>query len=179
MRTTLRRLFTIAALTLTAVLAATTASAVLTARVGSDTERQHFITEDTVFTTGNAFWTNVPGATRRVIIGPGTRRMLDVRYTAESACTGPAAAGYCSVRIIVQYPSGFRQELDPADGTDFAFDSVSTSGDDDQWEAHAMERSSVWLRPGTYRVIVQATVVGGATQFWLDDWHLYVGVVAP
>ncbi len=179
MRTKLRRTFIVLAVLTAAVLAGTAAGAVLTARVGSQTERQHFITEGEAWATGNAFWTDVPGASRRVIIGPGNgRRLLDVRYTAESACTGPDAVGYCSVRIIVQYPSGFRQELNPASATDFAFDSVAIDGDD-QWEAHAIERTSNWLRAGTYRVRVQAAVVAGASEIRLDDWHLAVEVIRP
>ena len=77
-----------------------------------------------------ATFTNVTGAVRWVNIPAGTERMLDARYTAESACIG--AGGWCSVRIVVISPAGgVVTELDPASGADFAFDSAAGG---DNWE---------------------------------------------
>ena len=157
------------------LLIGTAAYAIVVGRHGTISEHQHFVHSTDEFTTTATSFTNVTGAARWVTIHPGTRRMLDARFTAESACFG--AGGWCSVRIVVINPAGgVVTELDPASGFDFAFDSA---GGGDRWEAHAMERTSPFLSAGTYRVRVQARVVAGATRIRLDDWTLAVEVIRP
>ena len=155
------------------VLIGTAAYAVVVGRQGTLSERQHFVHNTNAFTTTSAAFVTVPSAVRSVTVPSGTVRMLDARFTAESECVG--STGWCSVRIVVVTPSGAVVELDPAVGTDFAFDSASGS---DRWEGHAIERTSRFLGAGTYRVMVQTRVVG-ATRVRLDDWTLAVEVVRP
>lgn len=126
-------------------------------------------------------WQDVPGAKLNVTVPKGTDALLLIRFSAESYCasysygedSNSPASGYCPVRILV---NGVQAQ--PADGSDFAFDSTNMGNDYlGSWEAHAMER---WFfaDAGTYEVKVQATVrssVGAETlAFRLDDWILVV-----
>src|SRR5688500_10175732 len=63
----------------------TAATAVLAAATGSDTDRQIFLTENVAWSTSNAVYANVPGAARTIDVPFGRPRMVDVRFTAESA----------------------------------------------------------------------------------------------
>jgi hypothetical protein len=155
-------------------LVATAAYAIVVGRQGSVSERQTFIHSTDAFSTNSAVFTNVTSAVRSVTVPGGAVRMIDARFTAETQCVG--TRGYCAVRIVVVAPNGAVTELDPAAGADFAFDSAAGG---DTWEGHAMERTSRYLSPGTYRVRVQARVVSGATRVRLDDWSLAVEVIRP
>lgn len=154
------------------VLAGTAAHAVLTGGGGTYTDLQRYVNESNPWSTSAGAFVDVPGAATTITIPSGTRRMLDARYTAESQCGG---GGWCSVRIVVVRPNGSVLELYPQSGTDFAFD----SGSADNWESHAIERTSPYLPAGTYRVKVQAGVVAGATSLRLDDWTLAVERIRP
>lgn len=156
------------------VAVAVPASAVLTGRTGTFSERQHFLRQNDPWQTTSGTFVAVPTAAQAVSWTSGNR-LIDARFTAESQCAG--TSGWCSVRIVIVNASGVVTELQPASGTDFAFDS-SNSGGNDLWESHAIERSSYYLAPGSYRVLVQAAVVGSNT-LRLDDWHLAVEVVRP
>lgn len=160
----------VAALAMVAV--GTAAGAVLTGRSGTFSERQTFIRETDPWTTALPVWMNVPGAAAVVTVPRGTSRLIDARFTAESSCTG--SGGWCSVRIVAVNAGGGVTELEPASGTDFAFDTSSTT---DGWEGHAIERSSFFRLPGRHRVIVQARTNGPLLR--LDDWHLAVETVRP
>jgi hypothetical protein len=153
-------------------LIATTAYAVVVGRQGTVSERQTFVHNTSAFNTTSAVFTNVTSAVRSVTVPAGTVRMLDARFTAESQCVG--RRGWCAVRIVVVAPNGTVTELDPASGSDFAFDSAAGG---DTWESHAIERTSRFLSPGTYRVRVQTRVVSGASRVRLDDWSLAVEVI--
>jgi hypothetical protein len=155
------------------VLVGTAAQAVLTGVSGTQSDFQRYVNESNAWSTSAGAFVDVPGAATTVTIASGTRRMLDARFTAESQCTG--SGGWCSVRIVVVRPNGSLLELNPQSGTDFAFD----SGSADNWESHAIERTSPYLPAGTYRVKVQAGVVAGATSVRLDDWTLAVERVRP
>lgn len=170
-----RAAFIIAAVVV-GLLATTAASAVLTSRTGGYTDRQTFITESTAWSTASSSYTNVPGAAAAVFVPSGSSRLVNVRFTAESACSG--TVGWCTVRAILIYPTGAALELYPASGTDFAFDTADPASTD-IWESHAIERSSPWLPPGSYRLYIQTRTVSGAASIRLDDWHLAVGVVRP
>lgn len=149
------------------------AQAVLTGSSGSVTDQQRFVNENAPWSTAAAAFVDVPGAATTITIPSGTRRMIDARYTAESQCTG---GGWCSVRIVVVRPNGTVLELNPVSGNDFAFDSGAGA---DNWESHAIERTSSYLPAGSYRVKVQAGTVAGATQLRLDDWTLAVERIRP
>ncbi len=169
---------TLAAVTLAAVLGAglaTAASAVLTARTGTISERQTFMTETNAWATSSAAYVNVPGAAITFVVPSGTTRIVDTRFTAESQCTG--TSGWCTVRVVYFGPGGGPFELNPVVATDFAFDSSNPSGND-LWESHAIERSTYRLGAGTYRFVVQARVVG-ASSLRLDDWHFAGELVRP
>lgn len=153
--------------------AGTAAHAVLTGNSGTFTDQQRFVNETTAWSTGSAAFVDVPGATTTITIPSGQRRMIDARFTAESQCS---SSGWCSVRIVVIGPGGGLTELNPQAGTDFAFDSGSGS---DNWEGHAIERTSPYLPAGTYRVKVQAGTVAGASFVRLDDWTLAVERIRP
>ena len=155
-------------------LVATAAYAIVVGRTGTTSERQTFVHNTSAFSTTSGAFTNVTSAVRSVTISSGTVRMLDARFTAESQCVGNT--GWCSVRIVVVASNGAVTELDPASGSDFAFDSAAGG---DTWEGHAIERTSRFLSAGTYSVRVQARVVAGATRVRLDDWSLAVEVIRP
>ena len=157
----------------TLVLVGTAAQAVLTGVSGTQSDLQRYVNESTAWSTSAAAFVDVPGAATVVTVLRGQRRMLDARFTAESQCTG--SGGWCSVRIVVIRPNGSLLELNPQSGNDFAFD----SGGSDNWESHAIERTSSYLPAGTYRVKIQAGVVAGATSLRLDDWTLAVERVRP
>ncbi len=130
-------------------------------------DRQNFTYgNDAWLTSVSAAWVQVPGAIKTITLS--SVHMFDVEFGAESQCTG---TGYCSVRIVLERPTGPLQELDPVAGPDFAFDSGGTGPD--RWEAHYIKRTSPFLLPATYRIKVQARIVGVAT-LRLDDWTLEV-----
>ena len=134
---------------------------------------------DTVpFTSSATKFIDLPGATALVTVPGRVRRLITARFTAESKCASAGGGGWCSIRIIATNTvSGGSVELNPASGLDFAFDSDSTSSQDDLWEAHAMERS-ILLAPGTYRIRVQNAVTNNDITFTLDDWHFRVEINA-
>jgi hypothetical protein len=169
----LKKAFLVAVGAIALLFVGSTAQAVVTSHTGTFSDQQQFVHETDAWTTGSTAWVNVPTAVTSITIPAGTTRMLDVRYSAESQCAG--SSGWCSVRVVVYTPSGGVIELSPVVGTDFAFDSASA----DNWESHAIERTSAQMGAGTYRVQVQATVVAGATQLRLDDWTLAVEAVRP
>jgi hypothetical protein len=118
---------------------------------------------DEAFNTTSASYVDIPGATVQVTAPRGGQALLLARFSAESICTGGA---WCSVRIVA-VKGGVEQEMEPASGTDFAFDSPN-----DNWESNSMDRSLLVGR-GTYTVKAQAAVIGGSS-FRLDDWSLTV-----
>jgi hypothetical protein len=154
------------------LLGGTAAQAVLTGAAGSYTDHQRFVNETNAWQTSAAAFVDVPGAVTALNIPAGQRRMIDARFTAESLCSG---GGWCSVRIVVVRPNGGLLELNPQSGTDFAFDSGAGA---DNWESHAIERTSSYLPAGNYRVKVQAGTVGANT-LRLDDWTFAVERIRP
>lgn len=143
---------------------------------GSYIERTYIATENNAYVNSSATstWQNVPNMSRSVTIASGTRRALDVSYTAESQCTG--TSGWCSVRAVVINSAGTVTELNPVASTDFAFDSADAT---DNWESNAINRTSSFLPAGTYTVRIQSTEVGAVGTLRLDDQHLKVGVLRP
>jgi len=86
------------------------------------------------------------------------------------------------VRIIAVDVNNVMTPLEPANDTDFHFDSDEPGATVASYyygdEAHAMERS-VELKPGNYRLMVQYMVTAGSgTLFRLDDWHFAVEMSA-
>ena len=149
---------------------ATTAAAVLTQTSGKAQIQMVNVAETDATTTSSTSWQTVPNAIVSLTVPAGTSQLINARFAAESACQG-TGSGYCPVQILVT--GTVNAPLDPASGTDYAFDSDEAGTADDMWEGHAMERS-IRLGPGSYRVYVQYAVTNPATTFRLDDWHFAV-----
>ena len=133
-------------------------------------------TETTPVSTSSLNWVNVSAVVAGwvpVPIADNTTRLINARFTGESYCDGPNA-GFCTVRIVaVNAVAGATIELNPAAGTDFAFDADPAGAADDMWEGNAIERS-YRLPAGSWSIRVQYAVTNAATVFRLDDWHLAV-----
>ncbi len=103
--------------------------------------------------TGAAYSDDLPGASIFVEIPEGTKSLILVRFSAESACYGKKA-GWCNVEILV--------------------------GGAEDYEAHAMERISGPRDAGVYnvqvkrRIHITGTGIAGQSVFRLDDWTLTV-----
>jgi hypothetical protein len=94
--------------------------------------------------------------------------VLVATFTAESHCFG-APGAWCSVRIRCD---GI--ELQPAVGTEFAFNSVGPTSLPAAWKSLSVTRRSNVLTGGTHICEVQAASVNGAATHWLDDWTFEV-----
>ncbi|MEW1847965.1 hypothetical protein AB0392_59260 [Nonomuraea angiospora] len=163
-----------AALSGALALTVTAAAAVSSFQTGTQTSVQSYTGESSPWTAQTVgAWGNIPTASVNVTVPSGTTRFVDARFTAESVCAGDASA-WCSVRIVVINSAGTTTELQPVTSTDYRFDSPGGAE-----EAHALERFSAPLGPGTYTVRVQALRITGITQFTLDDYAFVVGLVEP
>jgi hypothetical protein len=127
------------------------------AQVASDTSASPVTSNDTSFT-------DLPGADETITVPTGETARLYVWFTAESRCTG-ASGTWCSVRVTVD-----GNEIEPAAGSDFAFDSAST----DLYESHAIVRVSGTLTAGSHSVKVQGRTTSASTTLRLDDWAMVV-----
>jgi hypothetical protein len=114
---------------------------------------------------------DIPGSvTTNVSVPSGTKAILDIRFTAESACDGGSGADWCSVRILVD-----GDEAKPASAENYAFDSTNDGAETGaSWEGHALERSTDVLTAGTYTVTAQWYVTDPSTSFRLDDVNMTV-----
>jgi hypothetical protein len=170
-----RRPLTIAAaaLAFTGAFAAT-AAAVFTSSTGKAQVQMSNAASTDASTTASTTWTPVTGSDVPMTLTASG--LINARFTAESSCSG-AGNGWCSVRIVVySVATGMFTELDPASGTDFAFDSDAAGAADDMWESNAIERS-VRLPAGAYRFRVEQAVVpmsASTVSSRLDDWHFAV-----
>jgi hypothetical protein len=126
----------------------------------------------------------LPGATTNITIPPGKAALVNVAFTAESACSEPGspAPDWCEVRIMVD-----GVEAAPAASTfapdTYAFDSTDRGSESNaSWESHALDRHKcVYNKSDTAKVVpinVDWKVTnfdgGTAPSFWLDDWSLTV-----
>lgn len=133
------------------------------AQVGSDTSTGDVSTSSQTFT-------DIPGASEAVTVPTGETGRIYVWFNAESACSGGTGSQYCNVRILVN-----GTEIEPAAGTDFAFDSTDQADETaSSWESHGMIRVSPVVNAGTYTVTVQGRTTSAATTLRLDDWTLLV-----
>ncbi|MFD0884158.1 hypothetical protein ACFQ08_06295 [Streptosporangium algeriense] len=166
--------FAATALSCVLALTATAAGAVPSSQTGTQTGVQFFTGESAPWTASTVgAWGNIPTASVNITVPAGTTRFLDARFTAESLCVGDPGA-WCSVRIVAVNSAGTTIELQPVASTDYRFDTPGGAE-----EAHALERFSPSLGPGTYTVRVQALRITGITQFTLDDYAFTVGLVEP
>ena len=126
------------------------------AQVASDTST-------TALTTSSTSYNDLTGAVETIIVPTGETARLYVWFSAESKCTG--ITGSCTVRITVD-----GNEINPASGSDFAFDSAGGDGT----EAHSMVRVSGTLTAGSHVVKVQGATTSAATTFTIDDWAMVI-----
>lgn len=170
-----RRPLTIAVTAIVAAGAfAATAAAVLTPSNGTTQTQMSNVASTDASTTSSTTWVPLPGSDVPMTLS--SSGLINARFTAESQCNG-VGSGWCSVRIVVySAATGQFTELNPASGTDFAFDSDEAGTADDMYEGHAMERS-IRLPAGAYRFRVEYAVVAlsaNPVTSRLDDWHFAV-----
>ena len=140
----------------------------ISARSGSDVE-QHFITQTAAAVIPTAAgWHDIPNTTFTVTVPDSKIWLAHITFSGESRCSD---ASWCSVRAIVtSSENGFTEEMNPASGTNFAFDSGGQRG------ARSFSRLSLGLSGGsegvTYTIKLQAQIVGGSATsvFRLDDY---------
>ena len=136
-------------------------------RAGKAQAATKVVTETVAQSTSTTTYATLPGALTTISVPSRQRALVIARFSGESYCDGGTTATWCTVRIMIGGAEGH-----PASGSDYAFD--TDSGGDDWWEAHAVERVSRVLNPGTYTVRVQWAVTDALTTFRLDDWTLVV-----
>jgi hypothetical protein len=122
-------------------------------------------------TTTSTSYVDLAGSTENIVVPAGESARIYAVFSAESACYGGGASGrFCGVRILVD-----GNELNPAVGNDFAFDSTDL-GDEgtSSWESHAIARSSETLAAGNHQIKVQIRTTNAATTFRVDDWSLVI-----
>ena len=132
--------------------------------------------EDNAQQTSSTSFVNIPNTQVGVVV-PTRDRLIMARFSAESACWG-SAGGWCSIRIVAQNnATGAITELQPASGTDFAFDSPNQGRETvASWESHSMDRS-IRLAAGSYTIRAEWAFVGGSpglSNFRIDDYSLTV-----
>ncbi|MET0938217.1 MAG: collagen-like protein [Gaiellaceae bacterium] len=122
-----------------------------------------------VSTTSTAF-VDLAGSSETFTVPTGETARIYAIFSAETACYNGGLNRSCGVRIVVD-----GNELNPAVGTNFAFDS-SDDGDEgsSSQESHAIARSSETLSAGSHTVKVQIRSSNVATTFTVDDWALIV-----
>jgi hypothetical protein len=92
---------------------------------------------------------------------------LVATFTAESNCAG-TPGGWCNIIINCD-----GVELQPAVGTDFAFDSVGTTSSTSNWHSLSVTRRSNPITGGNHSCEVRENLIS-ATSFRLDDWIFQV-----
>jgi hypothetical protein len=85
-------------------------------------------------------------------------------FTSESNCQG-TPSGFCNIIINCD-----GVQLQPAVGTDFAFDSVGTTSSGANFHSLSVVRRTNVFTGGTHSCEVRENLVNGATFFRLDDW---------
>jgi hypothetical protein len=127
-------------------------------------------TGGTAVTTSSTAFVDLAGSSETFNIPTGETARIYAIFSAESACFGGGLNRQCGARVVID-----GNELNPAVGNDFAFDS-SDDGDEgsSSWESHAMARSSETLSAGNHTVKVQIRSSNAATTFRVDDWALVI-----
>jgi hypothetical protein len=112
-------------------------------------------TSATLSTVGSASLTVPTGQTATVI----------ATFSAESVCRNGVS---CTLRLFID-----DTEMNPEDGTNFWFDSPSSSASPNfaDYEAHSITRIRVGVAAGAHTISAQIQSNGGST-FRVDDWSL-------
>jgi len=109
----------------------------------------------------NAAWGQVTAG--GITIPAAQTGIIVATFTAESSCSG-SPGSWCSIRIVCN-----GVELQPASGTDFAFDSVGSTSTTVGWKSLSVTRRTNVVGAGFQSCEVQARSVGTATHR-VDDW---------
>jgi hypothetical protein len=130
-------------------------------------------TSGTATSTNSTSYVDLAGSSETFNVPAGETARIYAIFSAESVCSGGGAGPpqrYCGARILVD-----GNELNPAVGNDYAFDSTD-NGDEGtlSFESHAIARSSETLSAGNHTVKVQIRTNVAATTFRVDDWALIV-----
>jgi len=129
---------------------------------------------DNSVTTSSLTFTPLAGAEATVEIPPGGDGYILATFSAESVCSG--AAGYCKLRLTIDDNGDMIfQEMLPAEGGDFAFDSTDSGAEwSSSWESHAVQRYATMSRGCTCTVRVERATSSVSAVFDTDDWLLSV-----
>lgn len=130
---------------------------------------------------------DLPGAgppAAAVPLAPGETALINVRFTAESRCSGGGSVmNWCEAQVFVGSPL---VEADPAaslfPSDTYAFDSTDNGTETvGSWEGHALERHTCLTNHSPAKIIVPVQVRWRIvsfsltpTSFWLDDWSLAI-----
>ncbi len=117
-------------------------------------------------TTSQAF-VDLTGSTQAVTVPAGETAKLYATFTAESVCVG--GTGGCNVRITLD-----GNELAPAAGPNFAFDSTNLGTETMSGESHVVTRISDNISAGNHTLVVQLRSSQAATTFRVDDWSFVI-----
>ena len=122
-------------------------------------------------TTNSTTYVDLAGSSETFSVPTGETARIYAIFSAESACSGGGAGSrFCGVRVVVD-----GNELNPAVGNDFAFDSTNNGGEGTlSSESHAIARSSETLSAGSHTFKVQIRTNIAATTLRIDDWALIV-----
>ena len=105
------------------------------------------------------------GLSAVVTIPEGHSGVIEIGFSAESACYGGAGSPWCKV---ILYSNGTAVGDD-----DFAFDSSDGASETaNSWEAHAMTRVTDELAAGTYTITARGAAWWHSPTFALDDMVL-------
>jgi hypothetical protein len=124
-----------------------------------------------VVSTNSTAFVDVAGSSETFSVPTGETARIYAIFSAESVCFGGGGnPRQCGVRIVVD-----GNELNPAVGTNFAFDSTDNGDEtDNSWESHATARTSETLSAGNHTVKVQIRTTDAATTLRIDDWALVI-----
>lgn len=116
-------------------------------------------------------WTSLPGSGLTVSVPSGKSRLISATFSGETQCAGTGLS-WCSVRIVARKSGATTPvEMHPKSGIGAAIDAA---GSGDNWEGHAVDRSSV-LGAGTWQVYVQLAATEN-TSLHVEDWHFRVQI---
>lgn len=161
-----KRLAVIGAIASLVMVVSAVAYAAFDATVTNGVNNIRIKSQTSPWTTQSDTYVQVTGATFDMAVPNNQTKTFIAEFTAESWCDG-ADAGYCSVRILMD-----GNEMTPAVGSDFAFDSDGVGND--KWESHTVTRYVSGVGPGLHTFSVEALSTQTATDFRLDDWTFMV-----
>jgi len=127
-------------------------------------------TGGTAVTTNSTSFVDLAGSSETFNVPTGETARIYALFSAESACYGAGAGRFCGARIVVD-----GNELNPAVGGDFAFDSTDNGDETAQsFESHSIARASETLSSGNHTIKVQIRTNNAGNTLRIDDWALVI-----